>query len=249
MAVKDYFSGHSQLYASFRPTYPEDLYAFIFRHVTTKDTAWDCATGNGQVASYLANYFDKVYATDISLQQLQQAPAHESITYAISPAETTAFPDNHFDLITVGQALHWFNRDAFYNEVRRTAKPGALLAVWGYATLSVSPEIDAPLMHFYDHIVGPYWDEARALVDAQYTTIEFPFEEIPTPTFAIRVAWTLDHLAGYLESWSSTQKYIRQHGSSPVPALIKTLRPLWGEGIQHTVTFPVFLRLGRILKK
>lgn len=248
MSQKDYFSGHSKLYASFRPTYPENLYDFIFTHTPQKDTAWDCATGNGQVARYLANYFDKVYATDISIQQLEQAPPHESITYTISPAEHTLFPDNHFNLITVGQALHWFNRPAFYNEVRRTAKPGAILAVWGYASLSVSPEIDQHLEHFYRNTVGPYWDEARTLVDNRYTTIEFPFEEIPTPPFTIRVSWTRNHLAGYLESWSATQKYIRTHNTNPVPGLMKTLHTAWPEGVQHTVSFPVFLRLGRITK-
>jgi SAM-dependent methyltransferase len=245
---KDYFSGHSRVYATFRPTYPEDLYSFIFQHVPQKDTAWDCATGNGQVASYLAEYFDRVFATDISAQQLEQAPAHEGVVYAVSPAEHTLFPDNQFDLITVGQALHWFDRNAFYTEVKRVAKPGAILAVWGYATMSVTPEIDGLLLHFYNNIVGPYWDDARRLVEQQYKTIEFPFEEIPAPAFAIRVAWSLEHLAGYLESWSATQKYMREKGVNPVPDLIKTLAPLWPDDLQHTVSFPVFVRLGRVVK-
>lgn len=246
--AKDYFSGHSRLYASFRPTYPEDLYTFIFDHVAQKDTAWDCATGNGQVATYLANYFDRVFATDISTQQLEQAPAHDGIVYAVSTAEKTLFPDNQFDLITVGQALHWFERDIFYQEVKRVAKPGGILAVWGYANLAVSPEIDVHLQHFYQNTIGPYWDDARRLVETEYKTIAFPFEEIPAPTFAIRVAWSLEHLSGYLETWSATQKYIRENQQNPVPDLIETLRALWPDNIQQTVSFPVFLRLGRVVK-
>ena len=71
--MKDFFSSQSKVYAAFRPTYPKELYQFIFRHLTEKKVAWDCATGNGQVAQYLASYFNEVYATDISQQQLDHA--------------------------------------------------------------------------------------------------------------------------------------------------------------------------------
>src|SRR5688572_5337465 len=135
--MKDYFSSQSKAYASFRPTYPKALYDFIFRHVSTKGTAWDCATGNGQVASYLSGYFDEVYATDISQQQLDQADKKKNVFYSITPAERTAFENDQFDLITVAQALHWFDRDKFYAEAVRVAKPNAILAVWGYAMLHI----------------------------------------------------------------------------------------------------------------
>ena len=95
--------------------------------------------------------------------------AEDNIFYSISPAEKTSFPDHQFDLITVGQALHWFDRDRFYEEVRRVGKPGGLLAVWGYALLSIEPTIDDKIMHFYNHIVGPYWDSARKLLEEEYT--------------------------------------------------------------------------------
>ncbi|HEX6226203.1 MAG TPA: class I SAM-dependent methyltransferase, partial [Chryseolinea sp.] len=123
--MKDLFSSHSKIYAAFRPTYPKALYEFIFQHVGGKNSAWDCATGNGQVAKYLSYYFDKVYATDISQQQLDQAAREENIFYSKTPAERTGFPDDQFDLITVAQALHWFDRDSFYSEALRVAKPNA----------------------------------------------------------------------------------------------------------------------------
>src|SRR3954470_6311391 len=111
MGTKDYFSNHAKIYAAFRPTYPEELYSFIFQHLEQRTTAWDCATGNGQVASYLAKHFDQVYATDISQQQLDNAILLPNISYTVSAAEKTSFPDQFFDLVTVGQALHWFNAD------------------------------------------------------------------------------------------------------------------------------------------
>ncbi|MEX0681015.1 MAG: hypothetical protein WD097_06500 [Balneolales bacterium] len=66
--MKDNFSEQSNQYAEFRPLYPEELFDFLLSLVPDRYSAWDCGTGNGQVAGQLANYFDKVAATDISRQ-------------------------------------------------------------------------------------------------------------------------------------------------------------------------------------
>jgi hypothetical protein len=246
MGQKDYFSDHSKVYATFRPTYPQDLYDFIFSHLNAKTTAWDCATGNGQVASYLAAHFEKVYATDISRQQIDHAVQRHNIVYSVSAAEQTLFPEHRFDLITVGQALHWIDREEFYKEVRRVGKPKSLLAVWGYALLNIEPEIDEIIGDFYMNVVGLYWDDARRLVEQKYQTISFPFEEISSPAFSIDVEWTLEHLQGYLESWSATRAFMKAHNSNPVPDVIKKLGKYWNNEETKPVSFPIFLRLGRI---
>lgn len=248
MPVKDYFSGHAKIYATFRPDYPDALYDFIYKHLHEKSRAWDCATGNGQVAKRLATTFAEVYATDISAQQLENAIQANNITYSVSSAEQTTFPDNYFDLITVGQALHWFQRDRFYKEAIRTAKPDALIAAWGYAVLTINKAIDKPFTEFYKETVGPYWDDARRLVEDQYRSISFPFEEIPAPEFSIVVAWAKQQFSGYLSSWSSTQKFIKTNGFNPVDDFITSLKNLWQDDELKNVTFPVFLRLGRIKK-
>jgi ubiquinone/menaquinone biosynthesis C-methylase UbiE len=245
MASKDYFSGHAKVYAAFRPTYPEELYQFIFQHLKQYHTAWDCATGNGQVARYLAGHFDKIYATDISAQQLDQAEKLANVSYSVSKAEQTSFADNQFDLITVGQALHWFQVNDFYKEVNRTLKPEGLIAVWGYALLTIAPEIDKLFMDFYNNKVGPYWDHARKLVENEYRDISFPFAEIASPRFQIKVSWSLEQFAGYLTSWSATQKFIHQHQYNPVDEFIPVVKQFWSEGEEKSVSFPVFLKLGR----
>ena len=68
--MKDNFSGHSSDYARYRPAYPDALFAFIYERLACFDAAWDCGTGNGQVAGRLAERFDRVYATDLSANQL-----------------------------------------------------------------------------------------------------------------------------------------------------------------------------------
>jgi hypothetical protein len=47
---KDLFSNHASLYSKFRPSYPQELYDYVLSFVENRNKAWDCATGNGQVA-------------------------------------------------------------------------------------------------------------------------------------------------------------------------------------------------------
>lgn len=246
--MKDYFSGHAKLYATFRPDYPEELYRFVFGYVKEKNLAWDCATGNGQVAHYLSGHFHEVYATDISQQQLESAHRAGNIFYSVSPAEKTSFKDDQFDLITVGQALHWFNLHEFYREVKRVAKNNSLLAVWGYNICTINKDIDSLFLDFYHNVVGPYWDSARRHVENEYAELSFPFEEIPSPKFTIQVDWTIDQFIGYVTTWSATQKYINVKQSNPVPMLKKKLESLWTAEEKKIINFPVFLKLGIIHK-
>jgi ubiquinone/menaquinone biosynthesis C-methylase UbiE len=241
--MKDYFSDHSKLYATFRPTYPEELYQFIFTHVKQFNIAWDCATGNGQVAQHLAGHFNKVYATDISAQQLEHAVQQKNIIYSLSSAEQTPFKNHTFDLITVGQALHWFDLNKFYAEVKRVLKPDGLLAVWGYSVCSINADVDKFFIDFYLNTVGPYWDSARKIVEDEYKDLPFPFAEIPSPKFSIIVEWTLEEFAGYLTTWSATQKFIKDKKYNPIPSFIEKIAPYWSS--KQRVTFPVFIKLGK----
>jgi ubiquinone/menaquinone biosynthesis C-methylase UbiE len=244
---KDNFSTQAHLYAKFRPKYPKELYEFVLDKVENKNIAWDCATGNGQVASELANYFEQVMATDISQKQLDNAQQNSKIIYSISQAEHTNFPDNTFDLVTVGQALHWFKFEEFYREVRRVCKPNAVIAVWGYGTLLVDNlEINDKFQHFYQEQIGQYWDVERKYIDDEYRTIPFEFIEIEAPTFTMNYEWTFDELEGYLNTWSSVQKYIKVHNQNPVSQFIIDLKTNNEQNEKLKICFPVFLKMGRV---
>jgi ubiquinone/menaquinone biosynthesis C-methylase UbiE len=114
MTFKDHFSGHADSYEAYRPDYPEALFAYLASLVPARKFAWDCATGNGQAAVALMPWFDRVIATDASRKQLDEARDADRITYLAAPAERTPLPDASVDLVTVAQALHWFNLPAFY---------------------------------------------------------------------------------------------------------------------------------------
>ena len=244
--MKDNFSRQSDLYAKYRPSYPQELYNFILQYIQDKEAAWDCGTGNGQAASELSKYFKKVFATDISSKQIQHAHQVKNIFYSEQPAEKTTFQGQSFDLITVAQAIHWFNFENFFKEVKRVAKPKAILAVWAYSLLQVDDNIDKIIQYYYVETIGAWWDNERKYVDEEYKTIPVPFNEIKSPPLNIEVFWSLSDLEGFFNTWSALIKFVSANHYNPVIDLIKKIEPFWGTQEKRKIIFPVFLRLGRV---
>lgn len=246
--MKDNFSAQAVSYAQFRPGYPDALIDYVTSFVSEKKTALDLATGNGQVAVKLAPHFQKVFATDISARQLENAIAAENIVYRQEPAEQTSFEDNTFNLITVAQAVHWFDFSVFYKEVYRILKPDGVFAALGYGLLSTNERTDKILHHFYYDIVGPYWDAERKYIDERYRTIPFPFKEVETVDWSESFVWSVAQLTGYLETWSATQHYMKKTGINPVDLIRHELELVWPT-TNMKVTFPLLLRIGRPFTK
>lgn len=241
----DRFSGHADIYARYRINYPDALYDFVLSFVTKRGRAWDCATGNGQVATALARYFDQVDATDLSETQVGQAPALPNVRYQVSQAEKTPFADAQFDLVTVGQALHWFDVEAFHCEVRRVLKPGGVVAEWGYGLNTVNPAVDALVHEFYTNVIGSYWDPMRQHVENQYAELPFDFDNPQRADFTVERHWTADWFLNYLRTWSAVRKFMAANGHDPVDGLTELINAAWGPG-ERLVQFPVFLRLGQV---
>lgn len=242
--MKDNFSVQSAEYAQFRPTYPQELYEFLLSLLSENNTAWDCATGNGQVARELAKHFKQVFGTDISENQLKHAAQKENISYLVENSEKSSFSDQTFDLITVAQAIHWFDFDAFYAEVKRTLKPHGIFAAFGYGVMQIDTKVDVVITKLYRLILGKYWDEERKYIDEKYQTIPFPFEEIATPELSIKTIWNFDQLIGYLNTWSALQHYKKANNSNPIEIIITELEEAW-DAEDKEVTFPIILRVGR----
>ena len=175
----DRFSTQAAAYARYRIAYPPELYAWLLPLVPHRLRAWDCATGNGQVAAVLADYFRDVEATDLSASQLAEAVERPNIHYQVARAEQTPFPDDYFDLITVGQAVHWFDLEAYHREVRRVAGPGTVLAEWGYQFCHTGqPALNQVLNRFHNETSAPYWDANRRHVENEYAQLPFPFARV-----------------------------------------------------------------------
>lgn len=242
---KDHFSAQSEAYAEYRPHYPKALFAHLAQLTPTHDLAWDCATGSGQAAIELASYYQRVIATDASEKQICQAVPCDNIDYQVMPAEQTTFADHSLDLITVAQALHWFDLPHFYGEVKRVLKPEGIIAVWTYNLLSVTPEIDALLQFFYDKIIKKYWSAERQFVENNYATLDFPFTIQEAPTFTMRAEWNLKQLLGYLSTWSAVIAYEKEQLNNPLLLIFSDLEKEWGSMDQvREITWPLTVKIG-----
>ena len=243
----DYFSEISKRYADFRPRYPAELFDWLATVVPRAARIWDCACGNGQAALDLGRRFCSLVATDASREQIASAGAHPNIEYRVAPAEQSGLPDESIDLITVAQAIHWFDLERFYAEARRVLRPGGVLAAWAYGINEVEGDaVDQLVQDYYSNIVGPYWPPERRLVEEGYRTIPFPFAEIAPPTFRMETRWPLEQLLGYFSTWSATNRFIKATGRNPLEPLSEKLAKVWGDvNLPRLVVWPLSLRVGR----
>lgn len=208
MDARATFSLASDGYAAGRPSYPPELFAWIASSCREHRTAWDCATGNGQAAAGLTPYFDVIEATDISPEQIEHGSRADKIRYSAQAAERTDFADGTFDLVAVAQALHWFDHDAFWPEVRRVAKPGAFFCAWGYSWFAGDAGGYATFVDPILAMLAPYWAANNRLLWDGYRTedIRFPFERVPAPAFTIDLRWPIDQLVAYIHTWSAYKR-------------------------------------------
>jgi len=244
---KNPFSTEAAEYVHLRPTYPDELFAFLATVVPSRAFAWDCATGNGQAATHLAGYFGRVVATDESGEMIAHAPRDPRIIYRVAEAEDSGLDDRSVDLVTVASAIHWFDLDKFYAEVRRVVKPGGTIAAWTYYTPVFDSEIDAVIQRLIHEVLGPYWDERLHYVVDEFHDLPFPFEQIEAPPFQTDMKWSMQDLLAYFETWSSSVKYREANHARPTALIEDDLAQAWGDPQQkRDLYFPLYMRLGRV---
>jgi len=232
----------------FRPSYPQALIARLAALAPGLDAAWDCATGNGQAALLLAAHFAHVLATDASREQLARAASHPRVVYRQALADDSGAPPTSVDLVTVAQALHWFDLDRFYGEAERVLKPGGILAVWCYGAARVSPEIDAILDWFYYERVGRHWPLERRHVEEGYRDLPFPFADIDIGEWTMTASLDRRALIGYVGTWSAVARACAAERKDPLSDLATALAGPWPDAAQgepRPVTWRMGLRVGR----
>ena len=244
----DHFSGVAAKDADFRPHYPAELFDYLATLAPKDSTVWDCATGNGQAALDLAARFDRVIATDASKEQIAAATAHAKVQYRVVPGEQSGLADGSAALVTVAQAMHWFDLPKFYAEVKRVLRPGGALAVWAYGINEVEgAAVNVLVQDYYANVVGPYWPPERKLVEEGYRTVPFPFAEITPPPFRMEARWTREQLIGYFSTWSATNRFIKAKGFNPLETMAAELGKVWGDADEaRLVTWPLPVRVGRV---
>lgn len=224
----DHFSPIALNYKKGRIAYPKSLYPYLRSLCQSSELAWDCATGTGQAAMDLSKEFNQVIATDMSDSLLSHADKCHNIEYRVAPAEHSELSYSSVDLITVAQAIHWFELSEFWNEVSRVSKPGGVLAYWGYLWPVVNTSIDNVFKEFQS-LIDSYWPEKCRLLHKKYADIHPPFQVLDSPEFLIQESWTVDEYLRHLHSWSSTRYFKESNHADPVLHVQDRLKHLWGD--------------------
>lgn len=235
-------------YARSRPRYPEALFAWVVANCRDHDVAWDCATGNGQAAITLGRFFGRVEATDISPEQIGQAFEAPNVRYSAQPAEATDFAQASFDLLTVAQALHWFDPARFWPEVRRVARPGALFCAWGYAWFRGSQEVQDALLGPVARLVEPFWAENNGILWRGYSPDEvgFPFRPLAAPSLSLEVDWSFDELTGYVRTWSAFKKAVGAGRSEALERIFENAATQLACESRHRLRVPLAILAGLV---
>jgi len=239
----DHFSKQATDYAAGRPTYPDALFKHLANLVSDHHLAWDCATGNGQAVDGLTHYFTHIVATDISQPLLDQATRYPNATYKLAPAEQSGLDDHSVDLITVAQALHWFDLDKFWNEVDRVLKPGGILAFWGYNWPEIDTSIDDALKTLKTEI-SSYWPARSAILHNEYRDVAPPFAELATPAFTFTANWDQETFLAHVRSWSAVRYKREKEGDAFYEQFANRIVHVWGDEIRH-VSWPLVVRVFR----
>ncbi len=231
----DHFGSVASTYADSRPIYPEALFDWLAGQCVRRELAWDCGAGSGQASVALASRFARVIATDASAEQIARATPHPRIEYRVAAAEQSELDADCADLIVVAQALHWFDLDRFWPEVRRVARRDGLFAAWTYGPLHVEgDEVDA-LVQRFRAAIAPWWPEERRHVENAYRDIAFPIPRLDAPLLALDARWDIDRLLGYLRSWSSVVRFRQERGVDPVQPLEAPMHAAWGATVRERV--------------
>jgi SAM-dependent methyltransferase len=241
----DHFSAVAADYASARPEYPDALFAWIASVAPAAAQAWEAGCGSGQASRGLAAHFGRVFATDPSAAQVAQARGPGNLVFAVEPAERCSLPDASVDAACVAQALHWFERDAYFAQCARVLRPGGVLVAWGYQDIVVPASLAAANDVLQDAI-RPYWPPERALIDDAYAGFDWPFPALEVPSFELRARWTLPRLLGYFASYSASQRCREATGRDPVATHAPMLAAAWGDpDVPRTLHWPLFVHARR----
>jgi SAM-dependent methyltransferase len=242
---KNYFGARAGLYVEWRPRYPEKLVDYLANVSRGTALAWDCGTGNGQAAVGLAEQFARVVATDASADMIALAIPHPRVTYGVS-RYSSGLPSQSANLVTVAQALHWFDLDPFLQEARRVLVPNGVLAAWCYGLCQIEPGLDALIGRFAYETLESFWPPERRYVDDGYRSFVLPLDELSPPPFEMSETWTMTEFISHIRTWSGTNRCIAALGEAPVRAFEESLRERWGDpSIRRRVRWPIHMRIGR----
>lgn len=138
------FSERVENYARYRPSYPPEVLDLLESEcgLATGAPVADVGSGTGILSRLLLERGARVHGVEPNREMREAAErllsGYERFTSVDGTAEDTTLPGASMDLITAGQAFHWFDHEAARREFGRILAPGGHVAIiWN------SPSYDA----------------------------------------------------------------------------------------------------------
>lgn len=131
------FSGRDSNYSRFRPNYPRGIYALLQEHagLTADSVIADIGSGTGKLAALFLERGNYVHCVEPNADMRRRAESDLSalgnFAFVDGTAEMTTLSGRSVDLVTAGQAFHWFNPPRAAEEFLRILRPGGMAAlIW-----------------------------------------------------------------------------------------------------------------------
>jgi SAM-dependent methyltransferase len=222
MSPPDLYLGAADYYARYRPPYPEELLETLRDEagVDGSGRLLDLGCGTGEIAVPMSPHFDEVWAVDqqpemIELGRERAARSGASnIRWILRTAETVEAASRSFQLITVGAAFHWMDRELIGNRALEWLEPGRCMAVVG----SNSPWTgEAEWQALAVDVIRRWLGEERRAGAGTFRKPSRPheeilraqgFEDVEQHEFLSPYVWTLDSFIGYLYSTSFASRSV-----------------------------------------
>jgi len=163
MNIKDYnpterFSTKAQFY-KYRPDYPPEIVEILVKSINFSPdfVVADIGSGTGKLTRLFINNGNRVFAVEpndnmrvVSEELFKDLDNYHSVN---ASAERTNLPSGSIDVISIGQALHWFELEKAKTEFYRILrKPGFALVLGNrpmFVNKTLSDEINAITRQFY----------------------------------------------------------------------------------------------------
>jgi hypothetical protein len=128
------FASTASLYEHLRPPYPDEFFRSVAHRLglSSQSSLIDLGTGPGVLALGFAPYVGDVVGVDpepamLGAARLAAARAGRHLTLIEGKAETLASDIGNFDIVTIGRALHWMDREPTLARLDRlVARDGAI---------------------------------------------------------------------------------------------------------------------------
>jgi len=163
------FATTAELYEQYRPPYPAEFFRTVARQVALsgQQTLIDLGTGPGLLARGFAPYAGRVVAVDPEPRMLAAARAAAArvgahVTFLEGRAEDLPEDVGGFDVVTIGRALHWMDRNALGPLFARLVAPGGAVVVCASSSVRDSRN---PWLDDYE-MARRSWSDERLLSDA-----------------------------------------------------------------------------------